>query len=158
MQNRWHVELSRLAGLFDEALADPTPLNLFNAVHNFVCAPGAVLAPFFSDIHHKDSGLDLADSVVASALRKVLKGQERKAMRHLCSNGVAKVTTETIAELEHLHPQRTYELKLPTTGSPQVQVSHNDVADALFLAAGRFQPCQRRLWVGTVAFLLVQGG
>ena len=69
--------------------------NGFNAVHNFVCAPGLVLAPFFSDIRRSDNNFDVADSTVSAALRKVLKGQERKAMKLLCSNGVAKITPET---------------------------------------------------------------
>jgi len=37
-----------------------------------------------------------------------------------------------------LHPQRTHELKLPTTLLPQVQVDSKNVADSLFLAAGDF--------------------
>ena len=100
-------------------------------VHNFVCAPGMVLAPFFSDIHHIDNDFDLTDSVVSAALRKVLKGQERKAMKLLCSHGVAKVTPETVAVLKHLHPQRTHELKVPTTDLPQLQVAPKDIADTL---------------------------
>ena len=131
MQNRWSIELSRLAGLFDTAIANPTSLNLFNAVHNFVCAPGMVLAPFFSDIHHIDNDFDLTDSVVSAALRKVLKGQERKAMKLLCSHGV-------VAALKHLHPQRTHEVKVPTTDLPQLQVAPKDIADTLFLEAGDF--------------------
>ena len=122
VQNRWNFELNRLAEMFDAAIANPTELNLFNAVHNFVCAPGTVLAPFFSDIHHKDNGFDLADSVVSAALRKVLKGQERKAMKLLCSYGVAKVTPETVTALKVLHPQ----------------VAAKDIADTLFLEAGDF--------------------
>ena len=47
-----NIELTRLAGLFDQALINPSPLNLFTAVHSFVSAPGLVLAPFFSDIRH----------------------------------------------------------------------------------------------------------
>ena len=97
-----------------------------------------VLAPFFSDIHHIDNDFDLTDSVVSAALRKVLKGQERKAMKLLCSHGVAKVTPETVAALKHLHPQRTHELKVPTTDLPQLQVAPKDIADTLFLEAGDF--------------------
>ena len=138
MQNRWSIELTRLAGLFDAAIMTPSPLNLFTAVHNFVSAPGLVLAPFFSDIRHCDNNFDIAATTVAAALRKVLKGQERKAMKLLCSNGVAKITPETIAALKDLHPQRTDELKLPSTLMPQLQVDPKDVADALFLAAGDF--------------------
>ena len=68
----------------------------------------------------------------------MLKGQERKAMKLLCSNGVAKITPETIAALKDLHPQRTDELKLPSTQMPQLQINPKDVADTLFLAAGDF--------------------
>ena len=138
MQNRWSIELTRLAGLFDTALMNPSPLNLFTAVHNFVSAPGLVLAPFFSDIRHVDSNFDIAGTTVSAALRKVLKGQERKAMKLLCSNGVAKITPETIAALKDLHPQRIDELKLPSTQMPQLQVDPKDVADTLFLAACDF--------------------
>jgi hypothetical protein len=119
-------------------MMEPTPLNLFNAVHSFVCAPGMVLAPFFSDLHHTDTVSDVADSTVTAALRKVLKGQERKAMKLLCSYGVAKVTPETTAALRDLHPKRTHELKLPTTRLPQVQVALNDVTDTLFRDACDF--------------------
>ena len=80
------------------------------------------LAPFFSDIRHVDSNFDIAASTVSASLRKVLKGQERKAMKLLCSNGVAKITPETIAALKDLHPQRTDELKLPSTQMPQLKV------------------------------------
>jgi hypothetical protein len=138
VQNRWNIELTRLAGLFDQALINPSPLNLFTAVHNFVSAPGLVLAPCFSDIRHVDNNFDIADTSVSAALRKVLKGQERKAMKLLCSNGVAKVTPASIKALRDLHPQRTHELKLPTTLLPQVQVDSKNVADSLFLAAGDF--------------------
>ena len=138
VQNRWNIELTRLAGLFDQALINPSPLNLFTAVHNFVSAPGLVLAPFFSDIRHVDNNFDKVDSTVSAALRKVLKGQERKAMKLLCSNGVAKITPETIDALKALHPQRKDELKLPRAQMPQLQINPNDVADTLFLAAGDF--------------------
>ena len=138
VQNRWSIELTRLANLFDSALIDPSALNLFNAVHNFVTAPGLVLAPFFSDVRHVDNNFDIVDSTVSASLRKVLKGQERKAMKLLCSNGVAKVTPETIAALKDLHPQRTDELKLPSTQMPQLQINPKDVADTFFLAAGDF--------------------
>ena len=107
-------------------------------MHNFVSAPGLVLAPFFSDLRHVDNNFDIADTTVSAALRKVLKGQERKAMKLLCSNGVAKVTPAIITALRDLHPQRTHELKLPTTLLPQVQVDSKNVADSLFLAAGDF--------------------
>ena len=39
----WKAELSRLGTLFDTTLANPSPLALFNAVFQFICAPGAVL-------------------------------------------------------------------------------------------------------------------
>jgi hypothetical protein len=138
VQNRWSIELTKLAGLFDRAVLNPSPLNLFTAVHNFVSAPGLVLAPFFSDIRHVDNNFDTVDSTVSASLRKVLKGQERKAMKLLCSNGVAKITPETIAALKDLHPQRTDELKLPSTQMPQLQINPKDVADSLFLDAGDF--------------------
>jgi hypothetical protein len=114
-------------------LINPSPLNLFTAVHNFVSAPGLVLAPCFSDIRHVDNNFDIADTSVSAALRKVLKGQERKAMKLLCSNGVAKVTPASIKALRDLHPQRTHELKLPTT-----------------------LLCSKRcLWLGSMAFFLL---
>ena len=36
----WSSELTRLATVFDNAMLDPTPIKLFNAVFSFVCAPG----------------------------------------------------------------------------------------------------------------------
>src|SRR3954462_5378561 len=85
LQRNWSIELTRLSSLFDSALIDPSPLNLFNAVHSFVAAPGLVLALFFSDCRRVDSNFDIAGTTVSAALRKVLK---RKAMKLLCSNGV----------------------------------------------------------------------
>ena len=45
---------------------------------------------------------------------------------------------ETVTALKNLHPQRTHELKLPTTQVPQLQVAPKDIADVLFLEAGDF--------------------
>ena len=103
-----------------------------------MCAPGLVLAPCFSDIRVPDNAFDLKDSSVSAALRKVLKGQERKAMNLLSSNGVAKITPQTIAALHDLHPQRSDDIKIPRTHVPQLQVQPKDIADQLFLAAADF--------------------
>ena len=59
-------------------------------------------------------------------------------MKLLCSNGVARITPETISALRDLHPQRTEELKLPSTVLPQLQVDSKEVADLLFSAAADF--------------------
>src|SRR4051794_37176873 len=68
----------------------------------FVCAPGS------------------PDDTV-NVLRRILKGQERKALKSLCSNGVATVNS-TIAALKRLHPHRVGELKLPPKRVDQVCV------------------------------------
>ena len=132
VQSRWNIALAKLAELLRTALANPTEINLFNAVYNLISAPGSVLGPLFGDVHRKESVHDVADQVVSSALRKVLKGQERKAMKQLCSNGVATVTPAAVDALN----QRDHDLKLPSTDLPQLQVFPHDIADSLFLSCG----------------------
>jgi hypothetical protein len=127
----WKAELDRLSSLFNAALAEPTPLALFNCLFAFVCAPGSVLGGCF-DKRANNAVFDSPDDTVNAALRRILKGQERKALKSLCSNGVAAVNPSTIAAVKKLHPQRTGELKLPPQQGDQVCVEEKDIADKLF--------------------------
>ena len=108
----WTAELARLSALFDDAMSDPTPLKLFSAVFNFVAAPGAVLGPWFKTPAHGST--EITNAAVTAAINKIMRGQERKAMKVLCSNGVAKVNQETVSVLMGLHPERKNDLVLPS--------------------------------------------
>ena len=101
---------------------------------SFVCAPGSVLGTCFKtpSTSHSDS----TDSSVNAALNKILRGQERKAFKMLCSNGVAKINPATVLALKNLHPERKSELVLPSTEQAQLTVDPGFVAKKLFLEAG----------------------
>ena len=48
-----------------------------------------------------------ATSSIDLAVRRVMQGQERKAVKILCSNGVAEVNEDTLEVLSSLHPPLT---------------------------------------------------
>lgn len=131
---RWRAELDRLGGLLSAALSDPTPLALFRALFEFLCAPGCVLAECFSE-KQKRNPFSTVDDTVNAALHRVLKGQERKALRALCSNGVASVDDRVTDVLRALHPQRLGPLNLPPASGPQLVVDEQAVHDRLFADA-----------------------
>jgi hypothetical protein len=114
--------------LFNETLANPTPLSLFNCLFTFVCAPGSVLGKCFERRVNK-TVVDSPDDTVNTALRRILKGHERKALKSLCSNGVATVNARTISALKKLHPHREDELKLPLKQTSQLCVDEKEIAD-----------------------------
>jgi hypothetical protein len=132
---RWKFELDRIGSMFQEALLDLTPLSLFNVLFAFLCAPGSVLGVCFEE-KERHTELDTSDSTVKAALRRMMKGQEGRALKVLCSNGVAKVDAATIAACKKLHPQRTGELKLPSVVCEQLRVEEKDMHDKLFRDAG----------------------
>jgi len=86
---KWNIELERLSRLIDEALVHPTQVSLFNIVLSVLCSPGAVLGRCF--VKKKEVIFDTPDHTVNAALARVLKGQEKKAIKILCSNGVAPI-------------------------------------------------------------------
>ena len=131
----WKTELDRLATLFESTLINPTPLALFNSLYAFVCAPGNVLGGCF-DRRANTVVIDSPDDSVNAALRRILKGQERKALKSLCSNGVAAINPTTVAAVQKLHPGRVGELKLPEKRVEQLCVDEKDIADKLFGEAG----------------------
>ena len=61
-------------------------------------------------------------------MRKIAKGQEARAFKALCSNGVANATDAVIAELKQMHPARAEELKLPQVKAQQLTLD----ADLIF--------------------------
>lgn len=134
VSNLWAAELRRLTDLFDSAMSNPTPLNLFNAVFGFVAAPGSVLGPNFKV--PSQAGPEFVSTAVTSAVNKIMRGQERKAMKLLCSNGVARINEETLEALRKLHPERKSDLVLPVSIAPQLTVDPAFVAKKLFRAAG----------------------
>ena len=133
-QTLWSRELARLALVFDDALRNPTPINLFNAVFSFICSPGTVLGPCFKA--PSTSRADNSGCPVSSALHKIMRGQERKASKVLSSFGVAKITPAVISALRHLHPERKSDLILPSTVHPQLSADPAAVADNLFTKCG----------------------
>jgi hypothetical protein len=129
--SRWKTELDRLSTLFNTALTAPTQLALFNCLFAFVCAPGTVLGDCF-DKRASKVVFDCPDNTVNTALRRILKGHERKALKSLCSNGVAAVNPTTISALKKLHPVRLEELMLPVKQADQLCVDEKGISDKLF--------------------------
>ena len=109
-------------------------MNLFLAVFNFVIAPGVVLGPYFKPSSNSRS--DSIDASVHAALNKIMLGQDQKAFKLLCSNGVAKINTETVRALKELHPERKEALLLPSSNLTQLTVDASFVEKRLFVKAG----------------------
>ena len=130
----WSKELNRLSHLFHHSLSNPSPMNLFLAVFNFVIAPGVVLGPYFKPSSNSRS--DSIDASVHAALNKIMLGQDQKAFKLLCSNGVAKINTETVRALKELHPERKEALLLPSSNLTQLTVDASFVEKRLFVKAG----------------------
>jgi hypothetical protein len=128
---RWKLELERLSAMFDDAMHSPTQLGLFNCLFSFLCAPGAVLSPFFNN-KDKPASLATKDFTVNSALRRILRGQDRRALKDMVSNGVAPINAKTIAAVRKLHPQRDAPLNLPPLSCEQLQLEEKEVRDKLF--------------------------
>ena len=143
----WLPELYRLALVLEDAVKNPTPLALFKATVELLTAPGRVIGPLFQTnkrtktfTHDDLPGSELQGGpAVNAALRKIAKGQEGKAFKLLCSNGVAEMTPETLAELTKLHPARQMELTLPKPAHAQVVVDPATIAEYLSKEATNFE-------------------
>lgn len=133
----WEHELKRLGNMIEETLVQPTELNLFNLLFSLLNAPGTTLAPLFK-VKKSTPRFDSCDGSVNAALRKIIKGQEARAFKLLCSNGIAKVDAPVLAALKNLHPKRQGELKLPATDTTQVCVDKENIVKKLFLTASDF--------------------
>ena len=129
----WEEHMRLLADVLWGALSNPTPEALFGAVFAFMAAPGEVIGALVGE--RKECFFDSADSTVNAALAKLAVGQERKAFKLLCSNGVAKMSDEVKAALAKLHPARDVDLKLPALSAPQVWLSAERIAERLFAEA-----------------------
>src|SRR5690349_17348924 len=77
----WQSELIRLKSLIETALADPSPLNLFNSVLSLLCAPGSTVGSLFNNEVKSSLQFSSSDGTVNSVLRKIVKGQEGKAFK-----------------------------------------------------------------------------
>ena len=130
----WNKELNRLSLLLHHSLSNPTPINLFLAVFNFIIAPGVVLGPYFKS--PSSSRSESIDAAVQAALNKTMLGQDQKAFKLLCSNGVAKINAETVRTLRELHPERKEDLFLPSSNLTQLTVDAGFVTKRLFTKAG----------------------
>ena len=117
---------------------------LFTSCLELLTAPGRVLGPLFLTKNTRSPPTAHADlpgselhggSLVNAALRKVAKGQEGRAFKLLCSNGVAALSPQVEAELKRLHPARTAELKLPKPAHEQLVLDPAEVFDYLFSQA-----------------------
>jgi hypothetical protein len=130
----WDCHLQGLTGVLRNAVATPTPVALFNAVFHFCCTPGILLAPRFR--RSADGGKPHRMDSIDSALRKIQQGQERKAFKLLCSNGVATVTDEVVDVLREMHPKLTSPLVPPQARVTQAQVDYCTIHDRLFRDSG----------------------
>jgi hypothetical protein len=120
----------------DIALSNPTPLNLFNAIYIFCTAPGTFLAPLFAPKQQQPPATySPIQKSIKLALRLIARGQEGKAFKLLCSNGVAAVNDEALATLQAMHPSLQEELKLPQPTHTQVAVDESSVFQRLFQEA-----------------------
>jgi hypothetical protein len=72
------------------------------------------------------------ESTVNSCIMKLNQGKERKALKFLCSNGIAKINPETVRVIQELHPERKEELKLPRPTHPQLTVDPAFITKKLF--------------------------
>jgi hypothetical protein len=125
--------------VLESAISNPSPLNLFIACFTFCTAPGLRLAPLFKS--RAKSGKPVFsghEASVSAALRRVLQGQEGKAFKLLCSNGVAAIDDEAFSVLQEMHPPLLSELQLPSVSGPQVMVDPKFVFDRLFNDAADF--------------------
>jgi hypothetical protein len=90
---------------------------------------------------------DSSDAAVNAALR----GQERKAFKLLCSNGVAKINPATVLALQKLHPERKSDLVLPSTNLAQLSIDREYVTKKLFRESADHNLSKDVLWMGPVA-------
>lgn len=110
-------------------MASRTPLDLFNVLWDLLSAPARIVAPHFP----AKGGEQSADrSAVRAALKKIMIGQEGKAVKLLLSNGVAEATPEVVKALRELHPPRSEELVLPQVKTPQADVDSDDIFNKLY--------------------------
>ena len=136
IQSAWSLHLPRIGDVMQSALKAPTMLNLFNALWFFLASPATVLGPLFSEPTGARQ-FDSPDQTVNAALSKVVQGQERKAFKLLCSNGVASTTPAVIAAIKDLHPNRDYDLVLPKPNGFQLTLDTDDLSRSLFQSAAR---------------------
>ena len=101
----WKFELTRLGRMIDDALVHPNEINLFNTLFAVLNAPGTTLAPLLK-ITKTSPRFTSSDGSVNAAMRKIVKGQEARAFKLLCSNGIAKVDKPVLNALRDLHPRR----------------------------------------------------
>ena len=135
--NCWTTELEKLTLQLRDTIDNPSSLSVFNSIFTFCTAPGSVLAPHFKAFCPKPNPSFPSDELandpsINAALRKIQKGQEKKAFRLLSSNGVAQINEQTIQALRDLHPPLTADLQLPTTDVTQLKVDLSFVINKLF--------------------------
>jgi hypothetical protein len=114
--------------LFNNACENPTHINIFNACFRFVCSPGLVLAKLFQAVDHDN----VNRSTVEIALNKIQRGHEKKALKLLCSNGVADVDEQTVDELRNMHPELKEPLILPKPSTSQLSIDLPTIRKKLY--------------------------
>lgn len=93
-----------------------------------------MLAPELNKKKHADKPNH--SGPVQAALHKAKQGQEKKACKLLCSNGIASVDECVVEVLRAMHPKIDSPLVLPKLRATQVQVEYGPVFDRLFRDAG----------------------
>ena len=123
----WASQLKKLSAVLLDAIAAPSELNLFNACFALLATPGLLLSTFFQNkCSHSDC------SPIEAAIRKITNGQEKKAFKLLCSNGVAPQTDDTFNALRSLHPDLPEPLVLPEPVCPQLVIDPATLRKKLF--------------------------
>lgn len=125
-ESAWARYLSKAPKDVYDAIDSRDPLLLFNALWDLMLAPSRVIGPFFP----RKGELDR--NTVRCAIKKVLIGQEGKAVKLLMSNGIAAATPQVIQALRDLHPDRSEELILPEPHGSQVSPADDMIYSVLF--------------------------
>jgi hypothetical protein len=88
----------------------------------------AHLAKLFQAVDHDN----VNRSTVEIALNKIQRGHEKKALKLLCSNGVADVDEQTVDELRNMHPELKEPLILPKPSTSQLSIDLPTIRKKLY--------------------------
>lgn len=130
----WQTHLVELAKLLCEVRRAPSQALIFTCVYHILTAPGNIIGSLCDEVksgHQNDS----AEHLVNTALRKLVLGQEKKAFKLLCSNGIAPPSPEVLDALADLHPHRTNEIVPPVPKCPQMVIRAEEFREVLFKLA-----------------------
>jgi hypothetical protein len=96
---------------------------------------------------------DFLELNIQAALKKTSRGQERKAFKILCSNGVADPSPDTTQAVKDAHPPLPAPLQLPTPAHPQLSIYATTVLNLLFKDAADFEASKDAFgWTSSLFF------